>query len=123
MTRNIKTISLLAVLCLILAVPALAQPPNSIAWSGDVDNGATVCIQGHHVWLEHVTGKGVTNTSVVINADLPRDVPVIVRLDRVEGRGDVEIRQQPDADNDFTARVHIDDPQRGRGHYHFVLAW
>src|SRR5579862_1854652 len=123
MIRPIARIAALAAACLVLGIPAIAQGPNRISWSGDVDQGATVFIHGHHVWVDNVVGKTVQNMNVDVASDLPHDVAVDVHLDDIQGRGSVELIRQPTADNNYTAAVRIRDPEPGRGHYHFHLEW
>jgi hypothetical protein len=49
----------------------------------------------------------------------PDQVNVAVR----EGRGQVEVIQQPSAQNRYTTVVRISDPARGYGHYNFDAMW
>jgi hypothetical protein len=123
MIRPIVKMAAFAVACLALAIPAYAQQSGSITWSGDVDQGATVFIHSHHVWVDNVIGKAVNNINMQIDADLPHDYAANVRLDDVRGRGSVELIRQPTADNNYTAAVRIRDPEPGRGQYHFRLEW
>lgn len=123
MIRPIAKIAALAAVCLAVAIPAYAQQPGSVSWSGDVDQGATIFIHSHHVWVDNVLGKSVENINVDIAADLPHDYAANVHLDDVRGRGSVELIQQPTADNNYTASVRIRDPEPGRGHYHFRMEW
>lgn len=136
MLQSISKIAALAAVCLAMAIPAIAQGPgpgpnpggpdqaaNSVSWSGDVDQAATVFFHGHHAWVDNVKGKTVTNMVFDFNPDLPPDHHVDVHLADVHGRGTVELLQQPTPDNNYTAAVRIRDPDAGRGHYHFRLVW
>ena len=49
--------------------------------------------------------------------------PVNVTLQDVQGRGQIEIAEQPNDQNNFTAKVRIVDPQAGAGTYSFTMAW
>jgi hypothetical protein len=40
-----------------------------------------------------------------------------------EGRGQVEVVQQPTAANRYTTRIRITDPVAGYGHYVFDALW
>jgi hypothetical protein len=46
-----------------------------------------------------------------------------VRLNKIRGRGDARIIQQPTRDNDFTTIVEIRDTNRGPSEYEFELSW
>jgi hypothetical protein len=41
----------------------------------------------------------------------------------VQGRGQIDLAEQPDEQNNYTAKVRIVDPQPGAGAYSFTLAW
>jgi hypothetical protein len=49
--------------------------------------------------------------------------PVTVRLENVEGPGTVEIVQQPEQANGFTARVRITNSEPSRAEFRFTLRW
>lgn len=137
MFQPILRIVALAAVCLAMAVPAVAQggpggpgpgpgpdqAQASAAWSGDVDQAATVYFHGTRSWVDNVRGKAVANIVSDFNGRLPIHHRVDVHLEDVHGRGDVRITQQPTADNNYTAAVRVRDPQPGSGHYHFRLVW
>jgi hypothetical protein len=59
---------------------------------------------------------------VKISHPLPeRDVQVA--LEKVEGRGEIRLLDQPSESNGHTARVRIRDPEGGASDYSFVLTW
>ena len=105
-----------------LALPALASPRGSLTWSGSVDNTAIVSLHGTQAYTRTVDGLQARVYSERVIGSLPRR-RAHVYLAEVNGGGNVEIVQQPDATDNFTARVRIHDPQAGSGHYHFVLSW
>ena len=41
----------------------------------------------------------------------------------MQGRGQIEIAEQPNDQNNFTAKVRIVDPQNGADTYSFTMAW
>ena len=104
------------------APPAQADPRPAMTWSGDVDDTALVYFHASDVRTRDVSGKGSRQVSTQVFDRLPRG-PIQVFLVRRDGRGQVRIVQQPTPDNDFTAAVRVRDPQPGRGHYDFALAW
>jgi hypothetical protein len=120
-----KTIFLKAAVLAVLgaaALPASAQGPRSVNWSGNVDDTAIVIIHGQDVRTNTVSGKSVTNINTQSFGRLP-ERPVNVYLQERHGRGQIRIVQQPSPDNDFTAKVRIHESRPGSSHYDFVLAW
>lgn len=105
-----------------IAAPAMAQSPNRISWSGHVDSTIIVHIHRDHVRVETVDGQPPTDTQRVVSEPLP-ETPVHVWLSEVHGRGSIQLVQEPNSDNNYTALVRISDPQPGRGYYTFVLRW
>ncbi|MBV9849365.1 MAG: hypothetical protein JO250_06735 [Armatimonadetes bacterium] len=95
---------------------------GELNWSGDVDDTVIVYVHGRDVRTRTVRGKSANNINTQLSGRLPRG-PISVFLRERDGRGSVRVVQQPTPDNDFTAAVRIHDPQRGRSHYNFVLAW
>ena len=102
--------------------PAQADPRPAMHWSGDVDDTTLVYFHAGDVRTRDISGKASTQTSAEVFDRLPRG-PIQVYLTRRDGRGQVRVVQQPTPDNGFTAAVRIHDPQPGRGHYDFALAW
>jgi hypothetical protein len=49
--------------------------------------------------------------------------PVTVRLENVAGPGTVEVTQQPDEANNFTAVVRVTNNEPSRAEFRFTLAW
>ena len=91
-------------------------------WRGRVDIGADIEIRGDsHTVTDH-GGQGTREDRAHFDASLPEaDVPVSLR--KRDGRGDVELVQAPDADNDYTAIVRIRDDKGGADNYEFELRW
>ncbi len=105
-----------------LSGPARAQGGNDLRWSGDVDDTTIVSVRGNDVRTDTVFGKQASNINAQVFGALPRG-PIQAYLRFRHGRGQVRIIQQPSPDNDFTAKVRIHDPQPGRAHYEFDVAW
>jgi hypothetical protein len=49
--------------------------------------------------------------------------PVALQLNKLRGRGRVELVEQPSPANNYTAVVLIRDPERGDDSYEFELTW
>jgi hypothetical protein len=69
-----------------------------------------------------VRGRSVSGQQVDVSNPLPRR-QVTVTLQDVQGRGQVELAEQPDDRNNYTAKVRIIDSEGGSGSYSFTLAW
>lgn len=128
-----------ALLCLsatTLALPATAeeaaQPAaatanvrqGNLVWRGEVDGTVDVSLRHRTVRATAVSGRSVRreHQHFRVTGFLPaRDA--VVRLENVEGQGTVEITQQPDSSNNFTAIVRLTNSQPGRQEFHFTLAW
>jgi hypothetical protein len=92
-------------------------------WSGEVDNEVFVLLRGRQFFNTAVRGRSVYGQQVDVSSPLPRNRQVYVNLQDIQGRGQVELVEQPDRSNNFTAKVRIVDPQAGAGSYSFSLAW
>lgn len=91
-------------------------------WSGEVDNEVFVLMRGRQFFSTSVRGRAVYGQQVDVTSPLPRRAVDVVLQD-VQGRGRVELAEQPDASNNFTAKIRILDPETGAGSYSFSLAW
>lgn len=91
-------------------------------WKGRVDIGAEIEIRGGGYTVTDLGGQGVREDRVEFESSLPeRDVPVSLR--KLDGRGDVELIQAPDAKNGYTAIIRIEDDKRGADNYELELRW
>jgi hypothetical protein len=96
---------------------------NGLArWSGQVDDEVFVLMRGRQFFSTAVRGRTVYNQQTDITNPLPRR-PVNVTLQDARGRGQIEIAEQPDSRNNFTAKIRITDPEAGAGTYGFTLGW
>ena len=130
-----------ALLCLAataLTLPAGAEeaaPPTpsattanvrhgNVVWRGEIDGTVDISLRHRTVRATAVSGRSVRreHQHFRVTGFLPaRDT--VVRLEGVEGQGTVEITQQPDASNNFTAIVRLANSQPGRQEFRFTLAW
>jgi hypothetical protein len=121
-TRFIRSSMLAATLVGLGAWSAGAQQRVLLDWSGRVDSMARISIQGGgaHVTIIGVTDNGTGDLHV--RNELPhRDGTVTVQV--ASGRGDVDVVQQPHADNDYTAIVRIRDHSGGADRYQLTALW
>ena len=93
-----------------------------IRWRGTVDDRVQLVIQGSYFDVRTVAGsdygKGYFNTS----SSLPNR-QVNVRVNKINGRGDVRVIQQPNYYNNFTAIVEIYDSKGGARDYEVEIYW
>jgi hypothetical protein len=72
--------------------------------------------------LRTISGRPTSGITFSFTSPLPRRAAA-VRLEKKDGRGDVEIVQQPSQSNDFTAVIRIRDEKGGSDDYEFELIW
>jgi hypothetical protein len=88
-------------------------------WSGSVDREVQIVMQGNRIHTNNIgyTESGRYNARPM--AALPRqDGQVVVQV--VSGRGDVDVIQQPNAQNGYSTTVRIRDPRSGSDRYQVV---
>ena len=97
---------------------------GNVVWRGEVDGTVDVSVRHRTVRATAVSGRSVRreHQHFRVTGFLPaRDT--VVRLEDVEGQGTLEITQQPDSSNNFTAIVRLVNSQPGRQAFRFTLAW
>jgi hypothetical protein len=113
-----------------VARSAAALPPvgNSqrdrtlFSWTGTVDREVMLVIRGRNVQARATGVDASFPSRVDMRDDLPRDAGgIAVHLEN--GRGDVEVVQQPSARNDYTAIVRVYDGRSGADQYRVVASW
>jgi len=95
---------------------------GSLTWSGRVDGEIELEIQGNQVFERVISGRPVSSVRRNFTSSLPRrDVNVEVQL--LDGRGNVEVLQQPSSRNNYRAVVRIRDSQGGADDYEIEVRW
>jgi hypothetical protein len=100
--------------------------PVVLHWAGMVDANAEVRWSNGRVRNRALDGNTLRRVQSSItgnmnNGMMNRGNQVVIN--KTEGRGDVEITQQPSASNGWTTIIHINDPQGGYGRYAFDVVW
>ncbi len=91
-------------------------------WSGGVDREVQIVMRGNRVWTNDVGRTEPNNERARAMSTLPRqDGEVVVRLEN--GRGDVDVIQQPNAQNGYSTIVRIRDPRSGSDRYRVTAYW
>lgn len=95
---------------------------SNATWSGRVDDRANITIRGNILTVENVSGNGVQTTNQNITRLLPRR-STIVTAEKIEGRGEVTVIQQPNQSNNYTAIIQVYDRSGGAGNYRVDMSW
>ena len=120
--QSIRNAALAAACIALVAMPVRAQQRVLLDWSGRVDSVARITIQGGGAHVSLVGSEDNGAGDLHVRNELPhRDGTITVQV--AEGRGDVDVVQQPQADNDYTAIVRIRDHSGGADRYHLTALW
>lgn len=91
-------------------------------WRGSVDREVQIVMRGDRVWTNTVGRTEPNNERSRTMSMLPRQQgEVVVRV--VDGRGDVDVIQQPTARNSYTTIVRIRDQRAGSDGYRLAAYW
>ena len=88
-----------------------------------VDNEVNVELRWDRVRLMTVAGLPGEDKGSVCNAPLQRAGVSNVQVERLEGRGQISMLEQPGPNNDWAAVVRILDRNGGAGTYAYRLTW
>jgi hypothetical protein len=120
--RNLMTLPLSAAAIAVSASSLFAQGRPLFDWSGRVDREVRIMMHGRDARTENSSRSPVTRSRIDIATALPqRDGRVTVRVQ--DGRGDVDVVQQPSARNDYTTIVRIRDRSSGIDNYRVTAFW
>ena len=100
----------------------MAQGQQLFEWNGRVDREVQIVMRGNQVWTRKIGATEPDFARGRAMTDLPRQNGV-VRVQVMQGRGDVSVIQQPNAQNSFTTIVRIQDPRSGQDTYRLVGFW
>lgn len=95
---------------------------GNVRWSGRVDADVYVYIQDGFARTQVMAGAPTYGEQFTFSTPLPRR-DLTVSVERLRGRGRVEVIQQPSRSNNYTAIVRIQDRDSGSGDYEFQLNW
>ncbi|MCS6805676.1 MAG: peptidase inhibitor family I36 protein [Acidobacteriota bacterium] len=93
-----------------------------MTWRGRVDDEIEIFVRGDEVRVRTIAGRPLQGERVSFSSPLPRR-DIRVELRQIRGRGSVEIIQQPERFNNYTAVVRIRDKRGGDDEYEFELSW
>lgn len=98
------------------------SPQRGLRWWGRVDGRDILCIRRGTVWVVHEEGEPIVEADFRLERPLPAE-PVTVTVRKLRGRGRVEVIQQPSRENNFTARILIEDRKSGSDRYEIEVFW
>jgi hypothetical protein len=105
-----------------LAPVVMAQGQELFEWSGRVDREVQIVMRGNEVFTRNIGATEPGRPRSRTFGDLPRREGQ-VQIQVQNGRGNVDVIQQPDARNGFTTIVRIQDPRSGSDNYRLVAYW
>jgi redox-regulated HSP33 family molecular chaperone len=118
---SITKSALLSIALMLSATSALSAQERLFEWTGRVDGETRVFMRGNDIWTQDVDGR--RNRS---QARAYRSLPTtngLVRVQRVDGRGEISVIQQPNSRNNYTAVIRIRDASRRADRYRFAAYW
>jgi hypothetical protein len=111
-----------AIPLLAAGAPALmAQNRTLFTWTGRVDREVQITMRGRDVWTNR-TDRDDTRGRVSVESTLPR-TDGYVRVQALDGRGEVSVVQQPSASNGYTTIVRVLDRSSGSDRYRLAAYW
>ena len=99
-----------------------SSPGGRLTWKGRVAGEVIVSCRQRTCESSAIGGLPVLREKVRFSRPLP-DSEVEIRLENIEGRGEIRLLEPPLEKNDYTARVRILDSSSGRSDSAFSLAW
>jgi len=93
-----------------------------VRWRGTVDDNVQLLISDDRIEVRTIGGSVYENGTYNFTSPLPRR-RVTVSVNKLNGRGEVRVLQQPSRDNDYTAVVEIRDPKGEAREYEIEVSW
>lgn len=120
--RNLNSLSLSVAALAVSASTLAAQGRPLFQWSGRVDREVRIAMHGRDARTLNTGRVPAARSRLDVETALPqRDGRVTVRVQ--DGRGDVDVVQQPSARNDYTAIVRVVDRSSGVDNYRITAYW
>ena len=120
--RNLNSLSLSVAALAVSASTLAAQGRPLFQWSGRVDREVRIAMHGRDARTLNSGRVPAVRSRLDVETALPqREGRVTVRVQ--DGRGDVDVVQQPSSRNDYTAIVRVVDRSRGVDNYRITAYW
>ncbi|MEP7000331.1 MAG: hypothetical protein ABI969_07615 [bacterium] len=94
-----------------------------LQWMGDVDSDIQLVWRNGTVRVEQGSGGPPVRVRSTVSGAVRNQLPGTLQLNVRDGRGRVDVIQNPSAQNGYTGIIRISDPQSGYGHYNFDATW
>jgi hypothetical protein len=120
--QKISTSTLLSLALVTGATSALSAQERLFEWRGRVDREVRIVMRGGTVWTQEVSGGQTRGARARVARALPTQAGQ-VRLQLLDGRGDVSVIQQPSRRNNYTTIVRIADGSSGADRYRLAAFW
>jgi hypothetical protein len=91
-------------------------------WNGVVDKEIQIQLRGNRAYVRPMGAGEDRNSRGRVLGGLPQQTGNLV-VQRLEGRGDVDVIEQPSARNGYTATLRIRDQRSGPARYRIVAYW
>jgi hypothetical protein len=91
-------------------------------WQGTVDKEIQIQLRGNRAVVQPIGAGDDRNSRGRVMNGLPQRSGTLV-VQRLDGRGSVDVIRQPSASNGYTATLRIRDSQGGSDHYRIVAYW
>ena len=91
-------------------------------WYGVVDREIQIQLRGNRAYVQPMGAGEDRNSRGRMIGGLPQQTGNLV-VQRLEGRGEVSVIEQPSARNGYTATLRIRDPRGGAARYRIVAYW
>lgn len=101
---------------------AHAVERNLFTWTGNVDREVVIEIRGNDVFTRASGLDASYAPRLDVNQGLPR-TPGLVRVHVNDGRGEVEVLENPSPRNNYTAKLRVRDPRSGADRYRLVVTF
>lgn len=99
-----------------------AQGRQLFTWKGHVDREVQITMRGRDVWTSGGDRDDQRDNRVRVASSLPQS-DGYVRVETMDGRGNVDVVQQPTVRNGFTTVVRVRDRGAGADNYRLVAYW
>ncbi len=110
------------VMLALTATSARADGRTLFVWSGTVDREAIIVMHGSDLETRGDGYDAFRDARFRVMDALPHENGVI-SIARADGRGDIEVIEQPSLFNGYTARVRVRDRQSGADRYRVEVRW
>ena len=88
-----------------------------------IDGSVEAFIRSNNIRYQVLDGAPIRDSKIAFSEPMPFTPLRSLRVQKKQGRGNVQLLEQPSAQNGYTARLRIDDPRRSGVQYNILLEW